>query len=477
MPRMLLAVGLVLCLPAPVLAGTITETPDPVMGCRATFSGPVEPGDLAQIETMADLFDAYNIEGDRLRLCLDSPGGNFEEGLRIATLLRERYIGTAVAAGARCESACAIAFMGGTLMTESDIGDLPDRVLHPRGRLGFHAPSLVIPQARYSQANVTNAYDSALKTIGDLLAMGDALWFNRSLGVEMVRTPASAMRYIETVGEASRWGIAVAPVIEPKTLSIRSLARACGNIDSFLLDTPQNLPRLRAEDVEINDEPGDWRAESIDGFRQELATGCSINFAREGEARDAVAAAGYAYIGDPWPVWAYQFFNPETPLRLLARKDDSQPELSDQPDVTYLRDIAGLCFAIDGAVITATEDCTLTRTLTRGEDMQVYTHDRYQRADGQQTEITITPVPRGVDKVEMDGQPSTEDELFAATGQEALEAVEAHGEALGIYNGARACFVTPGQQTRFCFLDLDTDGLELYNNTFDALASLGSYRE
>ena len=83
--------------------------------CSLSLSGPIEPGDADDLKTFLaqngiQEWDLYRKD----RICLDSPGGSFSEGVKLAKLFNLRGIGTGVEAGKRCESACALAFMGGT---------------------------------------------------------------------------------------------------------------------------------------------------------------------------------------------------------------------------------------------------------------------------------------------------------------------------------------------------------------------------
>ena len=48
------------------------------------------------------------------RLCLNSRGGSYEEGLAIAKFLTESTVGTALTPNAVCASACALVFMAGS---------------------------------------------------------------------------------------------------------------------------------------------------------------------------------------------------------------------------------------------------------------------------------------------------------------------------------------------------------------------------
>src|SRR5690606_31234559 len=72
---------------------------------------------------------------------LQSPGGNYVEGLKLARLFRERAVTTVVEVNSECYSACAFAFLGGTGYSSQDgVGAYNDRIVEPGGILGFHAP-------------------------------------------------------------------------------------------------------------------------------------------------------------------------------------------------------------------------------------------------------------------------------------------------------------------------------------------------
>lgn len=112
-----------------------------------TFSGPVLPGDadaLASLiaETLECDVAALPPEGGNCAvLTLHSPGGNYVEGLKLAQLLRDHAITSVVEAYAECYSACAFAFLGGSgYSSQEGVGPYGDRIVEPRGILGFHAP-------------------------------------------------------------------------------------------------------------------------------------------------------------------------------------------------------------------------------------------------------------------------------------------------------------------------------------------------
>src|SRR5690606_33162632 len=84
------------------------------------FEGPVTEGDATALAALIDEFvectpDLLDITGSNCAVVtLNSPGGDYIEGLRLAALMRERAIATVVEANAECYSACAFAFLGGT---------------------------------------------------------------------------------------------------------------------------------------------------------------------------------------------------------------------------------------------------------------------------------------------------------------------------------------------------------------------------
>jgi hypothetical protein len=200
-------------------AANLTIRNDPDLSCGVFVEGPIVDGDAARLERVLHRLRRFqaNTTGDRFRVCFNSPGGSFVEGLRIASLLTgstseaggEVY-GSAVPEGATCESACALAFMGGTEMSES--GHLaPDRILHPTARLGFHAPELLVAAGNYSATELERAYVVALASISSILRTRTAgrYDFDDSLLERMLETPPRGMFHIDTIAQAALWGIKV----------------------------------------------------------------------------------------------------------------------------------------------------------------------------------------------------------------------------------------------------------------------------
>jgi hypothetical protein len=110
-------------------------------------------------------------------VCLNSPGGSLTGGQALYDLFINTGTRTHLRATDRCESACALAFLGGTVW-----GDLPHpaRSMAPGARLGFHAPR---PSAEASELLVEPGpvMDLSMQIVADLLRDRDILgltnWF------------------------------------------------------------------------------------------------------------------------------------------------------------------------------------------------------------------------------------------------------------------------------------------------------------
>lgn len=164
--------------------------------------------------------------------CLNSPGGSLVEGVAMASVFKDLRVPTKIEAGAICESACALAFMGGTQgFIENDV--TIRRYLHPQGKLGFHSPALAIPEGQYTQANVERAFQIALDAIAtineQLTSQNDVSepYVKPSLISALLRTPARDMLYVDTVDLAGQWGIDVGPMVDLPRADDAVLSRSC----------------------------------------------------------------------------------------------------------------------------------------------------------------------------------------------------------------------------------------------------------
>ncbi|TDQ64427.1 hypothetical protein ATL17_2446 [Maritalea mobilis] len=111
------------------------------------FEGPVVAGDNEKLVQLIERYiecdtDDLPVEGGNCGvISLNSPGGNYREGLMLANTLRQFSIASVVQAGDYCYSACAFAFLGGSgYSTQISVGTYVDRMVEPAATLGFHAP-------------------------------------------------------------------------------------------------------------------------------------------------------------------------------------------------------------------------------------------------------------------------------------------------------------------------------------------------
>ncbi|MEZ5769833.1 MAG: hypothetical protein R3D80_20925 [Paracoccaceae bacterium] len=238
----LILVGAALLLGTPAQAATFKQVSGSPIGCTLKISGVIESGDAERLKRLLG-----NRIGSQGRICFDSPGGSFAEGIRLAeSILETAYaVPTGVDAGDRCESACFLAFMAGAHPRHEEVSAVSDRVMHPLARVGFQAPALVIPTGDYNEAEVSQAYRIALASVADLVTLREkheTYVFRDLLLDEMLRVPADQMRYVETVGDATLIGITVYPVALPTRFSTEHAAQSC-----------RSLGRM-SEDFDMSDE-------------------------------------------------------------------------------------------------------------------------------------------------------------------------------------------------------------------------------
>ena len=244
---------------------------DASLNCRVSVSGQIVPGDAEKFRAiLVDLVNsAYDFGSDfdphrtrwgsvdvgLNRICLDSPGGSITEAIKMADTLAYGFkiqadiaplaksdwapsvliptLGTAIPAGATCESACAVLFMaGGYFLNIGPTLNLreADRVLHVKGKLGFHAPKLTVDGGRYDEASVARAFDLAVGVAEQLSQRLSRYRFPPSLFAQMVSTPPDDMFYIDTVRKAASWEIqlAGAPLLDAPTFG--NLVHMCENM-------------------------------------------------------------------------------------------------------------------------------------------------------------------------------------------------------------------------------------------------------
>ena len=257
--RLLMIALLALALPSLPRAAQLALADDPAYGCLITLDGPIADGDTEKLLAAIKRASTESRYSDTiwyteypdappdidfktpLNLCLDSPGGSLAEAVELTQAVHGR-LGTMIRPGARCESACALVFMAGSYDTASDIGYVPSRHMHVDGRLGFHAPSLSLPEGNYDAATVARAYQVSVSASALIFRNLVKFRFAPSLAAKMHETPPEEMFYITTVREAARWGISVIGIDPPDRLSDAVIRTACANLYLATTDLRSSSP-------------------------------------------------------------------------------------------------------------------------------------------------------------------------------------------------------------------------------------------
>ncbi|MEC9343041.1 MAG: hypothetical protein VYD64_04260 [Pseudomonadota bacterium] len=378
LPRIASIAFALLALPCAGKAADIVQGGDRQMGCVLTLAGVIEKGDAAKLDMALE--EAKRETGDsfrdqRRRLCLDSPGGSFIEAVEIAKTIYSQ-LGTAIGRGRICESACSIVFMAGSISPEDDRGIVADRVLHPLGKLGFHAPSLTVPDGQYREGAVNRAYRIALGGIGQLLGIAGYVKLPPTLIGAMLETPPEEMMYIDTVGKASRWMISVAPAVTPDRLDGPAVINACNNwyqvytdvisVNGFFDARKSYLGGFAEPVIEVQEEQ---QVATLEGFGQEGGYACKVTvFSQKfGKSDAGTEPVGWVQIGDEvgLEIHPSYLFARDTPLATLARKEDTVAEAVDRRDRDggYVSKSFGECFVFQGADMLDHEKCVIRSQL------------------------------------------------------------------------------------------------------------------
>lgn len=158
-------------------------------------------------------------------------------------------VGTVIEADKGCYSACALVFMAGN--RTGPLYRFPERYLHVKGKLGFHAPFLDgLPKGQYDRDTVLNAFRSAQRGTDQLIeafsvpaggtnSVPTSPWVHQSLFKLLLSQDPESFLLIDTIDKAGRWGISLYGYRQPevtKTIDFEALKRACWNMRSWMND-------------------------------------------------------------------------------------------------------------------------------------------------------------------------------------------------------------------------------------------------
>lgn len=214
------------------------------------LSGDIVDGDADQLQSTIARVDesareqrssCYVNDGvaDRLiYVSLESDGGLYIEGWKIAKLLSKAIVATYVAEGNHCYSACAIAFLGGSV-PGAEGATLIRRILHPSARLGFHAPFPVLDDKPYDAKTVEAFFLTAFTISSDFMKSAKSMGITYEVAQLLLQPTPNSLFEIDTTGRAILTNISVSSKpfsfsvyqtnSEPSILTEKSLVNVCFN--------------------------------------------------------------------------------------------------------------------------------------------------------------------------------------------------------------------------------------------------------
>lgn len=181
------------------------------------LSGRIEDGDTLALQR----FISQLPEQPTITVYLDSVGGRMQEAMALGRFFHRARVRTVVAAGAKCISACGLAFLGGR---NPDNGR-PYRVKASTGQLGYHAFQTEFKPRDYTAKNMAEAVAHAQKVILQITdylnEIGEDLEFLRLA----LKSDAKEMTFVSN-DEALNLGIYVldkrsGDLIDPATITKR----------------------------------------------------------------------------------------------------------------------------------------------------------------------------------------------------------------------------------------------------------------
>ncbi|WP_323764645.1 hypothetical protein [Marinovum sp.] len=208
----------------PHSAHALENAPGTAGLCQATLRGEIVAGDAEALASLALEPPAdwtADDDGRWKTFCLDSPGGDFAESMKIAAHLLENRIGTVVDEGATCSGSCGFVFLFGTAAQGTAPG-LTHRRLHVGGTLGFAAPDL---GSETTADDLLGFYALAAQPRPDT----PRPYVDADL-IEAVR--GGAQLEVDTVNKAGRWDIALTGFDAP-ALSDRGFFHACQSLTAW----------------------------------------------------------------------------------------------------------------------------------------------------------------------------------------------------------------------------------------------------
>ena len=186
-----------------------------VQNCSLQIEGRITAGDAAKIKAilqnkfgLAANRRSGNTPPDAERIktvvaCLSGPGGSYLEGIKMGEVFANYGVATLVPDNKTCESACAIAFLGGKACCDAAGKPVVQRYLYPGSKIGFHAPSLNLSGAtKYSRESALKAYDLGLEAVAKLRQNATLFSINEVFMSKIFDHRGQNFYYIKTLDDA-----------------------------------------------------------------------------------------------------------------------------------------------------------------------------------------------------------------------------------------------------------------------------------
>lgn len=173
------------------------------------LSGPIEEGDADKLRVILAKLKAASppqTQGRPLATIeLSSAGGDVYEGLKIGYLLREYSVASVVRANDLCLSACALAFLGGTL-SRAGPTFVPSRSIEIRGQVGFHnfylnTNSDQIPSPGSSREGLVVGFGMARGGASALVRYAATMGIDTSFIARLLARSVEQWEYIDVAGK------------------------------------------------------------------------------------------------------------------------------------------------------------------------------------------------------------------------------------------------------------------------------------
>jgi ATP-dependent protease ClpP protease subunit len=219
------------------------------LNCAVTLTGEIAVDDIENLKTIATKMKLDDRMGDGElenssdeAICLNSLGGSYLEGRKIALFVHDNAIPTRIENGSLCYSACAVIFMAGRLRGPES--DNPARYLNAHGKLGFHAPYWTFDDnSQFSGREVKLLTELQSKLFSDFIQFGS---FSSdfsfkpdvpiSLLVDMYKAAPDQMALVDTVEKVARWGIELEGIRYKSEFKKKSAAQLCVNFQAWSKD-------------------------------------------------------------------------------------------------------------------------------------------------------------------------------------------------------------------------------------------------